>query len=305
MIPQQQSQGNRGRLLVAGATLSFASISILGKLAYAAGANEVTILAFRFAAGAAVLWLLLWREGWAARLPGRDIATMAALGILGMGGVTGAFFAGLKLIPASLAIMLMYTYPLFLALVTTLLGRERLSPRQGLALAMALAGVALTLAPAWQRTNLSGVFWVLGAAMLHSLYLFATQRVVQRVPPPVMTAYLTAFAALAYLAAGLLGGELRPDIGLQGWAAILGMAFISTAAGLRLLWAGIRLLGVNRAALITTMEPLVATLLAVLVLGEHWGLRQTLGAALILTGVWWVPGRRPADLPTPVPRARD
>lgn len=289
MINQGMNGETLGRLLVAAATLAFGSIAIQGKLAYAAGANELTTLAFRFAIGTAALWGLLRFEGRPAALPFRDTALLAILGSLGMGGVTGMFFAGLKHIPASLAIMVMYTYPIFLALLTTLIGRENFRPRQGLALAFALSGVGLTLAPAWGHVRPAGVLWVLGAAILHSLYIFVSGRVVRRIDPPVMTAYLTAAAALGYMVLALATGRLQTGLGWQAWLPILGLGLVSTTVGLRLLWAGIRLVGVNQAALITTMEPLVTTILAVLVLGESWGIRQTMGAAMLLAGVWWIP----------------
>lgn len=292
---------SRGRLYVALATAGFGSMAIFGKLSYADGANVVTTLAVRFAVGALLLWALLLGSGQSPRVTGRQGALLLALGVCGFGGVTGSFFSSLRYIPASLTSLLFFTYPVYLALLTALFGGEGLvsrqvvRPRQVLALITSLAGATLTLAgPAWAGIDPTGVYWALAAAWIHAAYLFLASRHLGDVPSPVLIAYITAAAAGAYLAVGALTGTFTWGMGPRAWGSILAMGILSTAWGLRLLWTGIRLIGVNRAALITTMEPLVTTALAVLVLGESWGLRQAAGTVLILLGVWAVPGRQAA-----------
>jgi len=66
-----------------------------------------------------------------------------------------------------------------------------------------------------------------------------------------------------------------------------------------LLWnRGVRQIGASRAALLTTLTPLVATLIAIAVLGERPGWMHLAGGAMIIAGV--LVSRRPApSTPTP------
>lgn len=290
----------KGRVLVAGATASLGSMAIFGKLAYAAGANTVSILGFRFVLTAALLWVTVLAKRPTALtghnqeeyLPGKKDAIFLLLaGVGGYGAVAGSYFLSLKYLPASLTSFLFFTYPVYLAIITSLWEREVVSRRHLLALMLSLTGVALVLGPRWRDINLAGVGWAVGGALLHAVYVTVTNRVIRRIPPLTCTAYLSTGAALAYLTAGLATANLSLNLRPAAWGSIVAMGIINGLFALRALWSGIRLIGPNNAALITTMEPLVTSTLAVIVLGESWGLRQTIGALLILAGVWWVPQR--------------
>lgn len=323
-MPPRNDNQLKGRVLVAGATVSLGSMAIFGKLAYAAGANTVTTLAFRFVLTATFLWLtvLASRPGplgcrsnrgrvpgdapsrepgpesptgydGGGRLPsGRDAAFLILAGIGGYGVVAGSYFLSLKYLPASLTSFLFFTYPVYLAIITALWERDTVSIRHLLALLLSITGVALVLGPRWREVSLPGVGWALTGAVIHALYVTVTNRVVRRIPPLICTAYLSTGAALAYLAVGLATASLSIHLRPAAAGSIAAMGLINGLFALRALWSGIRLIGPNNAALITTMEPLVTSALAVMILGESWGLRQTIGAALILAGVWWVPQTR-------------
>ena len=72
-------------------------------------------------------------------------------------------------------------------------------------------------------------------------------------------------------------------------------ATISTVLGATALWWGIGLIGPSRVAIISSVEPLVSILLAVLILGERLLPLQIVGGAFILLGmvlVQWTPKGR-------------
>ncbi len=294
-----------GRLLVTGATVSLGSMAIFAKLAYSVGAHQVPVLAYRFVLTAALLWLTLAasRKPETLRLLSRKDAVFLILaGIAGYGAVAGSYFSSLKYLQASMTSFLFFTYPVYLAVLRAIWDREVLSGRHVAALILALSGVALVLGPQWHEIDFRGVSWAIFGAVLHALYVTTTHKVIQRVSPLVATAILSSSAAAAYLAVGTAGNTLTLDLKPLAWLSVAAMGLINGLFSLRALWSGIRLIGPNKAALITTMEPLVTSTLAVVFLGETWGFKQAVGAALILAGVWWVP--RKHGIPGSVPRPR-
>jgi drug/metabolite transporter (DMT)-like permease len=81
-----------------------------------------------------------------------------------------------------------------------------------------------------------------------------------------------------------------PPVTVLASIAVLGV--VCTALGLWLYFALIAGAGAARAAVITYINPAVATLLGVVVLHEPFGPGATLGLALILLGSWWATQRR-------------
>ena len=80
---------------------------------------------------------------------------------------------------------------------------------------------------------------------------------------------------------------------------MVALAVLSTALPITLFLVGIRHVGAGRAALFSTVEPLVAVVAAAFVLGERIGVFQYLGGALILTAILWLRSDRPIGSKVP------
>jgi drug/metabolite transporter (DMT)-like permease len=72
---------------------------------------------------------------------------------------------------------------------------------------------------------------------------------------------------------------------MAGWSWLACLAVVSTVAAIGLFFAGLRRVGPTTASILSTAEPLVTVLLALLVFGEMLGAVQLLGGALVLGGV--------------------
>ena len=91
--------------------------------------------------------------------------------------------------------------------------------------------------------------------------------------------------------------------GTRGLLLVLAISVVSTALPITLFLVGLRHVGAGRAAVLSTIEPLVTVLLAALVLEERIGLHQLVGGALILTAILWLRSERPlpaSEAPTPI-----
>jgi drug/metabolite transporter (DMT)-like permease len=207
------------------------------------------------------------------------------MGALSYGGMSLLFALGLRLLPASLAGMLLYTYPAIVTLLAFLLREERPDRWKGMALLVCLAGLYLVLGVSAREASPTGVAAVLGAAGIYSVYILLGNRLLKRIEPLVAAVYICGSTGAAFALYGGLAGSLQASLPLAGWLALLGITVFPTFLGIVGFLQGIRLIGASRASILCTLEPFLTVLLSCLLLGERIALPQILGGLLIISGV--------------------
>jgi len=270
--------------VVASAACS-ATLALFLKGAFAAGANIVTIISVRFLLATLLLLLASRWRGVSLRLDLPSTFAVCAMGALGYGGMSLLFAMGLRLLPASLAGMLLYTYPAIVTLLAFLLREERPDRWKGMALLVCLAGLYLVLGVSSREASPTGVAAVLGAAGIYSVYILLGNRLLKRIDPLAAAVYICGSTGAAFALYGGLAGSLQASLPLAGWLALLGITVFPTFLGIVGFLQGIRLIGASRASILCTLEPFLTVLLSCLLLGERIALPQILGGLLIISGV--------------------
>jgi drug/metabolite transporter (DMT)-like permease len=293
-----------GVLLVLVSACAFGSGALFAKPAYAAGIDWLTLLAWRFAIGAALAWL--WVIGSAERRAGlRRMTRPQMLAPLALGALytlnSGTYYAALETVPASLAALIVYIYPVIVAVITLRVGRPLEGRRPWLALAVATLGVILAVGgidPA-DAPPLSGILLVLASPIIYAGWIVLSTRLAGErrehaadeadggaatavAGALMMTATGTIFWMLGSASGRPLAPAAIPD---AAWPGIVGVAVISTFVAIQTFYAGAKRVGAAQAALISTIEPAYTIVLAAILLGESLTGVQLLGAVLILGAV--------------------
>jgi DME family drug/metabolite transporter len=281
-------------LWAVGSALAFSVEGILARGAMGAGGALLATIAARYALAAAVAWAVLLATGRARRLPPADEVALGLGGALGYGGTTTLLFLAFLRIPTALAIVLLYAYPVLVALGGHALGRERLTAWTGAAVAVAVAGVVLVSAPGGGAA-VAGVVLALGAAATNAATVLGTEPLLRRTPALAATARLALAAAAATALAAAIAHQARlpPP---PAWPAVAGLALGPTLAAVLLLNRSLQAIGATRTAVVATLEPCFAALWGGLFLGERLAGLQWLGALLTVVGATAVslaPQRRP------------
>jgi drug/metabolite transporter (DMT)-like permease len=287
----------------------FGAMAIFGKLAYDAGVSPGALLLVRFALAAVLLGivLLVWpaqrraasdpqreavadpqREAVAGRpamTRGRVVATAVGLGAIGYATQASLFFSALQVMDASLLALILYTYPALVTVAAVLLRRDRLTPARGAALAAASGGTLLVLLGGAVNFHPLGTLLALGSAIAYTVYILVADTVVHRLAPAVLSALVMAGAAGSLGARALFTGAVDLDFGVSGWCWLTCIAVVSTVVAMLTFFAGLKRTGPSSAAIVSTFEPVVTTVLATLVLGESLTAAQVAGGALVLSSV--------------------
>jgi drug/metabolite transporter (DMT)-like permease len=288
-----------GALLCLASAAAFGGMGIFGKLAYEEGATVSTLLATRFVLAAALFWVFVAFSG-EARVSGlgrRDVGLALALGAVGYSAQAGGYFAALERLDASLLSLLVYTFPTIVTVAAIVLGRDRASRRTGAALVLASTGLVLVLAGAGAgELDPLGTGLGLGAAVVYSVYILASEGVAERIGPVFLSTLVCTGAATTLTLAGVAGGDLDPgSVSTAGFGWLAALAVVSTVAAVALFFAGLQRVGPTAASILSTLEPVVAVVLAFLVFGESLGAVPLAGGALVVAAVLAV--RAPVRLP--------
>jgi DME family drug/metabolite transporter len=217
------------------------------------------------------------------RVEPRDLPAVLAFGLVGIALFFASYMQAVRLGGASLAAVLLYTAPVWVALLAWLAGWETLSARKGLALALTLVGVAgLARAAGGEvRVGAGAVLWGLVAGVAYATHYIFGKRYFPRYPTPTLFLYALPVGAL-----GLLPFfRFHPDKSAATWGVLVFLAAVPTYGAYLLYSAALRRVEATRAATVATVEPVVAAIAAYLVWGERLSLAGYLFAAVVLAGV--------------------
>jgi drug/metabolite transporter (DMT)-like permease len=281
-----------GSLLVVGVALCFTTSVILARLVYEAGGDAVTMLAVRYSVSAVVLYLSFRLRGVSPWLSRGQTVRVVAVGVL-VASYAYGYLGAIQYIPVSLAVLLFYTNPLWVALALWAFNRERLSARQIAAVGLGFAGVALAVQVSWQGADWRGLALAAYAGIGVAGTVAASQRLLRAMGSLSITMHVNMVAALVYVGVAWLHGFAFPSGG-TGWFAFAVMPF-SFALGAAGYFAAIGRIGGMKTSTIMNAEPVFTVLAAIIVLGERLASLQLAGAMLVLASIILIARRsRPA-----------
>lgn len=275
-----------GSLFVLLGACGYGFFAIFTKLAYRDSLEPLDVTLWRFIIASVSLWALwpLWRRQ--ANLGTLTIRQIALL--LGLGGLLAAValagFFGLERVSATTYTLLFYTYPAMVTLTSLMLG-ERLPLTGWVAVGLALAGCTLTIGGQVVINDFLGAAFVFLNATLYAAYLIIIGRHARGISGLASGAIIIPGSLIALVPLGLIRGLHAPTL-LEGWVGLAGLGLISTVLPIIMVFAGITRIGATRAAILSTLEPVLTVILAAALLGERVGAAQYIGGALIITSVF-------------------
>ena len=277
-----QASEARGLALIALSTVAYGVQPIFGKVAYAAGVAPLSLLAWRYLIALGCLQLL--ERG--PRPPLRVRLRLWAIGSVFVVNST-AYFLALDALPASVTALILFSYPVMVALLAALVGVEVLTWRALLAALGAFAGCALTAGGLQLSAALPlrGVAWALVAAFVYAIYVVLSSRFGAGVPARVLTLHVVQVAALLCSVLAIVGPGLSLPREARAWLSVAAIAVVSTVVSMIAFLAGMAVVGPSRASVLASLEVLVTLVLAFLLLAERLAPGQWAGAALILGAV--------------------
>lgn len=312
-----QSVDTTGTLLVAMAAMLFATKGIFAKELYARGVSVEALVTIRAVLALPLFWwFALRREGWAVlrNTPPRAVLMAALVGMLCY--YVGAMldFIALTMIAASIERVLIFSYPAMVVLFVAVRERKRPKPAVLAALALTYVGIFFTMGGfdfEQLRANWFGALLVIGSALTYAIYFMVSEKFTREIGSSRFALIAMTAAPLCLVPHFLVTREVGELAAIESgaWLLLALLAVLCMFLPALFQAEGVRRIGAQRGAVLSTVGPPTTVLLAWLLLDERLIAWQWLGVALIVAGILALdlersrktplsPESRPDHLPT-------
>ena len=283
------TNSRKGALLVLVAGASWGVISLFIRALGDAGLSPIDISSFRSICTALVLLasVSVYDRG-AFKVKLKDLWCMAGCGVISITFFNALYFATIQMTTVNIAVVLLYTSPVFVTVMACIFFRERFTLRKLVALILVLVGCALVSgaftsgkeAPLSGKVLLAGI----GAGFLYSLYsIFGRCARNRGYNSSTITLWVFITAGIASL---FLLNFHRTYAAFSAHPtallALAGLVVISTILPYVTYTEGLKYIPPSSAAIIVAIEPVVGTLVGTLLFGEPLPLPALAGMALVL-----------------------
>jgi drug/metabolite transporter (DMT)-like permease len=209
-----------------------------------------------------------------------------------MGGPWFLLFGAEQHVPSSFAALLIASVPLAAAALAWLTGTERIGPRRLGGLVLGLAGVGIVVGVGLPHSQLPAVLALCGVVCGYALGPWIVAHHLSDLPPLGVVTASCLLCTVGYAPAAALELPARPLSGSVVWS-VAGLVVLCTAAAFLVFFALIAEAGAVRSTLVTYINPAVAVVLGVGLLGEPFGAGSVAGFVVILAGCYLA--SRPVD----------
>ncbi len=287
--------------MVLGSAVAFATLSIFAKLAYGAGLGTEQLLAFRFVLAAIGMWGLALAVGQnPLRLKRKEVTGLVALGAVLYTAQALSYFTALRTLPASLCVLIVYIYPSLVVIAGWLFLGRKVSVWHWIALAASFAGVVMLVGGAELKLSV-GLLFALLSPFLYTTFIFLGERLMSTAPAVASSAVMMSATGVVFCVVAGVEGRLALPATPNAWTISVALAIVPTMIAISLFLACLPRIGAARAALLSTLEPVVTVILAIVLLNDRLSAIQALGGLLVLAAVvlvqaahLWRPGPQSA-----------
>lgn len=252
------------------------------------GAAIETILFFRYFFAVVLLggYLLLRRQSF--RISWKQAGILFLLGLLYMSSSI-VLFSSYHYIASGLATMLIFMFPVLVAIIMVFLGVVPSWP-VWLAIAATFGGVIImTQGDTGQDVNPIGVMLALGSALFYALFIVIINRskTISDISNTLLTFYALMVGALFFFGKMVVtGADVTEGIcGMSGWLNLVGLALLPTIVSTATLAVATRNIGATKASVLGVFEPITAILVGTFVFGEPLTTNILVGISIAMAAV--------------------
>ena len=234
-------------------------------------------------------YLLVTKQPLGLKTIGKDLPLLLISG-MAMGINWVLLFEAYRYTTVSVATLSYYFAPVIVTVACPVLFREKMGAKQWLCFGMSTLGIVLITGVgdlSRGNSHMTGILFGLGAAGLYASVVLINKfiRGVSGIRRTVLQFGAALTALVPYVACN--GGISFSGMDTAGWLCLLTVGLVHTGAAYCLYFSGLKDLSGQETAILSYIDPLVAVLLSVFLLGEEMTPVQILGGALILGFTLW------------------
>lgn len=282
-----------GTLLIILAGIFWGSMGIFVRgLADLAGFTSIQIVSLRLTVAAVTFTLILFtKDVKSFRISLKDIPLFLGLGLFSVLFFAACYFTAIQMMTLSVAAILLYTSPIWVMLMSLLFFREKMTRNKLLALVISFLGCVLVsgIGSGENKVTVIGILIGLGSGIGYGLYSILGTIALRKYSTYTVTTYTFIIAAVGSLFLCSLPDLLHKITACPRKPYLLIFIILTglvTAVIPFLCYTlGLEQIEASRAAILATIEPMVATLIGVIVFHEYMTLMSCMGIVCIITAI--------------------
>ena len=280
----------RGALLVMGAGFLWGFMGILAKLAYTQSIGPISLAWFRLVVAIPLLGVFLAVKRYHIRISRHEIWLFIGFGFCSLTVFEALYFTAYSYTTIQHAAALLYTAPAFVAVLSWIILKEKLTWSKATAVALSVTGAFLILGITkgqslfGSMTQIGDWLAVASGLAYSSWYIFG--KILGQDREPAVTTFLAMiFGAMLLFPIMVVLEGVHPPATIYGWELIAVVGLVPTAVAYVLYLTGLKLLDPTKASVFAIIEPLTAAVLGFLFLQERLSYESIVGFALIISSI--------------------
>ncbi|MDC3169659.1 DMT family transporter [Paracoccaceae bacterium] len=275
-MPKLLNKRWNGIAIVLLSSFFFAFVPTSAKLALDSGVSLMVLLMSRCLIGLIILAPLTKSLGHPILVDRGKVLPLIFVSTISVCLIASIYHA-IEYISIALVLMIIYLFPIGVAIITTIRGEERLVRTQWLCIIGVLLGLGILILDEPSATSLYGIFISVIGLVLFITFIYFTGKMVEEIGSATINLHLSFFSIIALIMyISLLPAEFSlPDDSI-GWFGIIGNGVFYVLSYV-LFFIGSKAIGITTASVLALTEPLFATIVALLILNQYLSLQEFSG----------------------------
>ncbi|VVB90117.1 EamA-like transporter family protein [uncultured archaeon] len=264
------------------ASISYGLIGIFIKLISDIPLGSIIFYRLLFGLAAIAAYLAIFGRFDEIKLKGKK-SYILLLGLFEAGAVLSYFYA-VRYTTVSLAVLLLYTAPIYVTLLSPLILKENITSRSLFALLLAVTGAIIIIQPGSMLAGsmgIAGIIVGLASGLLYAMMILTSRHLKDYYSG---TAQATWSMIVSIIVFSPFSMVVPSTVIFHNLFLLLLFGIVPTALGGILYLGGLRLVRAANASIISLLEPVSAVIFAFLILNEPVSMTMLLGGGLILLG---------------------
>lgn len=286
VIESGQTEVLQASLLVGLSGILYGFLGYFGTCILQEKVSLLAMLFWRFFI--AGIWMLLCVlkqhvQNKSTRMGHRALVMMFLLGALTYATSSGFYFMASRYIGTGLAMVIFFSFPVVVAILSWFLHGKKISAWMIMMLALMMGGLFLLQSSMTHVFSLLGILLALSSAVFYGIYVMGCKRYATiAIDSRILTMMVCFGCAIFFMIAAISTHQFILPITLRSWMYILLLGIGATAIPAQLMLEGLKHVSSLRASIISVLEPTVTVIVGIIFLHEAISLLQMLGGMMVI-----------------------
>ena len=272
----------KGYVFVILSAIIYGTMPLMATHIYSEGVNSISLVFLRNLLSVPFLAILALVSGKSLAVKIKDIPSIAAVGLMGCCITPLLLFTSYKHMNTGAATIFHFIYPGVVVLISFLFFKKKVGFGTIISLLLCLGGIALFYTPGSSIT-LEGSAYAFSSGVTYAVYVVLLANFKRKeLSGWVLSFYISVICSLVLFVVCVASGQLTFPVSLQGWGLSLVFALAVNVGALVLFQNGARIIGGEKAAILSTFEPITSVVAGTLFLGEVIGISTGIGTVMVL-----------------------